>query len=57
VGELIFCITIKRERKKMELKKYMTPEMEVVELKNQLALLSSSPGEETAPGTGDYDEL
>lgn len=41
----------------MELKKYMTPEMEVVELKNQLALLSSSPGEETAPGTGDYDEL
>jgi hypothetical protein len=36
---------------------YQAPEMEVVELKNQLALLSSSPGEETAPGTGEYDEL
>lgn len=41
----------------MELKKYMIPEMEVVELKNQSALLSASGDGETAPGTGDYDDL
>lgn len=34
---------------------YMTPEMEIVELKSQVALLAGS-GEE-APGTGDSDEL
>ena len=35
---------------------YMAPEMEVVELKAQVALLSGS-NEEVAPGTGDSEEL
>ena len=38
---------------------YMTPEMEIVELKSQVALLAGSnngAGEE-APGTGDSEEL
>ena len=34
---------------------YMAPEMEVVELKSQVALLAGS-GEET-PGSGDSEEL
>lgn len=36
---------------------YMAPEMEVVELKAQVALLAGSGEEEIAPGTGDSEEL
>ena len=39
-------------RKEMEMKKYMTPEMEVVELKMQSALLALSDGEGSTPGSG-----
>ena len=38
----------------MEMKKYMKPEMEVVELKYNQSLLSSS---DTTPGTGDQEEF
>lgn len=36
---------------------YQTPEMEIVELKSQIALLAGSGEEEKAPGTGDSEEL
>mgnify|MGYP006872983824 CR=1 FL=1 len=40
----------------MEMKKYMTPEMEVVELKNQSALLAGSGEEpEWDPNPGSSD--
>ena len=41
----------------MEMKKYMTPEMEVVELKNQAALLANSGEEpEWDPNAGSSDD-
>ena len=34
---------------------YLAPEMEIIELKNQVAILAGSG--EIAPGTGDSEEL
>lgn len=34
----------------MEMKKYMSPEMEIIELKNKAALLAGSGEDELAPG-------
>jgi hypothetical protein len=39
--------------KKMD---YLAPEMEIIELKNTVAILAGSNGEQT-PGTGDSEEL
>lgn len=39
----------------MEMKKYITPEMEVVELKFEGALLSASTGEGTSGGKQELD--
>jgi len=39
----------------MEMKQYKTPEMEVIELKYNQALLTASEPE--TPGTGDHDSL
>ena len=40
----------------MEMKEYMKPEMEVVELLYNQTLLAGS-GEDVAPGTGDQEEF